>query len=291
MFLDQIVPVNSPGAGRSLDISWPDYFAVMPQNGGAVPTTRVPWGRQGANTPAAGVGNTQAQSNTGVGGTPGFFAATGTGWNGRGAIQLNPGNTFGLNTGVRLSLDAMTMFPNYGAAAVNGDRSATDDFACWRCFAIMSFPATNAYGSDLGIEWAASNVGNWQLVGGGACGFGFQQTAADTISFIRRPSIGGALTSTIVRQTSNVDLLSWNTYEVRVIGATPDHNAFLRVFINGTRVLSLDWVNDNLGAPLASNGVFGYTTGLHAFSGGVGSQGLVVNRVRFMAAPTEAALL
>lgn len=289
--IETVVSAYPPGAGRSYDVSWPDYLGVMPINGGAVGTGRVVWGRQGGNTPSAGIGNNVSQSNTGVGGTPGFFAATGTGWNGRGAIQLVPGNTFGLNAGVRCSLDAMTIFPNFGAAAVNGDISATDDFACWRCFAILSFPVTNGYGSDLGIEWTAGNVGNPQIVGGGACGFGFQQTAADTISFVRRPSIGGALTSTVVRQTSNVDLLNWNTYEIRVIGATPARNALLKVLINGQRVLTLDWVNDNLGAPLASNGLFGYVTGLMALSGGVGSQGLVVNRVRFHAAPTETALL
>jgi hypothetical protein len=290
-FIDQIVPSPTPGAGRSLDLSWPDYISVMPINGGAVGTGRVAWGRQGANTPSAAIGNNQSQSDTGVGGTHGFFAATGTGWNGRGAIQLSPGTTFGVNAGVRNSLDAMTLFPNFGAAAVNGDASATDDFACWRCFAIISFPATNFFGSDLGIEWTAANAGNPQLVGGGACGFGFQQTAIDTVSFIRRPAIAGALTTTAVRVTSQADLLNWNTYEIRVIGATPNTNAILKVLINGRRVLTLDWVTDVLGAPLASNGLFGYVTGLMAMSGGAGAQGLVVNRVRFMAGPTEASLL
>lgn len=292
MFSDQIVPSPTPGAGRSLSIYWPDYLSVMPANGAAIPIGRVAWGRQGYTTPSAGVGNNQSQSNTGVGGTPGFFSATGTGFNGRGAVQLMPGNTFGVNAGVRLSLDAMTIFPNYGAAAVNGDQSATDDFACWRCYAVMAFAGgTNGLGSDLGIEWTASNVGNPQLVGGGACGFGFQQTAVDTVSFIRRPAIAGALTTTAVRVTTAADLLSWNSYEIRIIGATPARNAVLKVLINGRSVLSLDWVTDVLGAPLASTGVYGYVTGLMALCGGAAAPGLVVNRVGFMAGPTEASLL
>lgn len=290
-FVDQIVPVSPPGAGRSLDLTWPDYIGALPANGSAIGTGRVTWGRQGANTPLAAVGNSQSQTDTGVGGTHGIFAATGTGWNGRGAVQLLPGNTFGATVGFRNTLDAMCIMPNFGAAATNGDRSASDDFACWRCFAIMSFPTVNGLGSDLGIEWSASNIGSPQISGGGAAGFGIIQTATDTISLIRRSAVAGAMTTTTIRQTSAADLVKWNTYEIRVIGATPDRNAQLKVFINGNSVLQLDWVTDNLGAPLASTGVFGYVTSLQAMSGGVGAQGLVVQRVRFMAGPTEASLL
>lgn len=290
--IETVVSAYPPGSGRSLDITWPDYLGVMPANGTAIPLNRVAWGRQGINTPSASIGNNQAQTNTGAGGTPGVFAATGAGFQGRGAVQLVPGTTAGATVGVRMSLDAMTILPNIGAAGANGDRSNTDDYACWRCFAIIAFPLNNSFGgSDLGIEWSAANVGNWQIIGGGAAGFGFQQSAAGTVNFVRRPTVGGALTSTVVRQTSAADLVKWNTYEIRVIGATPDRNAQLKVFVNGNSVLQLDWVNDNLGVPLWSTGQFGYMTSLQAYSGGVGAQGLVVQRVRFMAGPTEASLL
>lgn len=286
-FVDQIVPVSPAGAGRSLDLTWPDYLGPMPANGSAIPIGRVSLGRQGMNTPT--VSNTQSQSLTGV--ASAVSAATGTGFNGRGGVQLLPG-TGANGTGPQIQLGPMTIMPNFGAAAVNTDQSLTDDFACWRCFVIAAFGLNNSFGFDVGPQWTAANVGANGIIAG-AAGFGFCQTAAGDVSFIRRAVAGVApVTSTVILSTTANSLVLWRTYEIRIVGATPTNNAQLKVLINGNRVLTLDWVNDGIGSPLASTGVFGYITTLSALCANAGGPGgMVVQRVRFMAGPTESSLL
>lgn len=278
----------APGSARSIDIWWPGFTSVLPTNGGAVGIGIVTLGRQGQNSPT--VNNTQSQGLSGVGSS--VVAATGTGWNGRGAVRLHPG-TGGAGTGAQVTLDAMTINPNVGAAATNGDDSKTDDFACWRCFGVLSFGANNAFGAtdETGICWSAHNVGNYG-VRQGAAGWGFFQTALDEISFIRRSLPGGGvLSSVVVRKTSDVDLLKWNSYEMRLIGATPGGNARLLALINARLVASFDWVNDGLPTPQASNGTYGFVTTLLGRGPSATATGLSVNRVRFVAGPTEASLI
>lgn len=273
----------TPGAARVYDATWP---ALLTPAGGFNVAIGTPAfiTRQGAGAPAAGNSSTSAGTVVWSGNV------TPDGYRGRHGAIFRPG-VGAPGTGALQTLDAMVMLPAVGTKNYVGDASDTDDWSCWRCFAMMAIEDQPSYAADSGILWASHNVGNYDITAGFASGFGFSQTASGQMSFIRRQGVGGPFTATVVRNAG--DLGAWHSYEVRVIGAKPTTNALLKVFIDGLQVLSLDWVTDALPMPLASNGTWGYQTVLTAHGAGVGggNAGFCVNRVRFMVGPTEQSLL
>ena len=279
---------STPGAARSIDITWPGIMQVRPNNGVAV----GPIGfmtRQASELP---INNTSSQQFTGIGSTATW--GTGTGYRGRAGIVFVCGTGAG-GTGVYQTLDPMCIVPTFGDMSLQGDASGADDYACYRCQAIIAFESHSVYTSDIGIIWATAVAGGYDIQNAvvGSSGFGFCQTAADEVSFVRRSvNGGGALTKTVVRKTSVADLQKWHVYEVRVIGATATQNAKLKVLVDGALILNLDWITDNLPNPIHSNGIYGFNTVLVNHAANAGSVGqFAVNRVRFMIAQDEQSLL
>lgn len=283
MFIDTIVPAPILGAQRTLDITWPGILGLRPNNGSAVGAI-AHMTRQGAGQPLQ---NTSGVALIGAGSA--FQWGTGTGYLGRAAGVLRPGHG-APPVGMNVQLDPMVLTPTFGPSTNQNDGSQTDDWACWRCYGILSFQPQVSYAADMGMVWVCLNAGNSDLTNG-AKGFGFLQTSDTQISFSIAPALGGGIGTTSVVFTGNVQL--WNTYEIRIIGATPANNAVLKVFVNGRRVISYDWVTAGLPDPQHSNLQYGFLTMLNAHASGVGgdASGFAINKARFIVGPTEASLL
>lgn len=275
------------GAGRSLDLMWPGIMGAWGANGAAMGVAIGGRGRPDA----AAVGSS---AGTAAGG--GQIRSV-TQWNGRAALQCYPGAVGGAFSGI--SPDFMGLNPAIGAAAVNG--YAEDPYACYRLLAILSFAAGNSMLAETGWVFSAHNAGDVRIAGG-ASGFGFIQTAAGEISFTRRAGIGGAggaVTTIPVLQGTAATLQNWHLYEMRVIGATSRANAKLRAFLDGVPLnllgangsSSLDWIDDNLAIPQASNGIYGLVCSFEAWGAAAAANGLMLHRAWFQAAPNEGALL
>ncbi len=294
--IETVISTPPAGAGRSLDLMWPGLLDTLGVNGTAVSNAVNMVGRPGGVSLGA-----QFQTVSGVGSAIAY--ATGTGFNGRGAVQLIPG-TGGANTGAKVQL-TWGLNPSLGGASVNGylNSALTDPYACYRLVSLLSFGANNntAVTNETGWVYSAHNVGDHTIRPGGACGFGFIQTAADTVSFVRRAGVsgaGGVVTVVPVIQSSAAGILNWHCYEIRIIGATSAQNAQLKAFVDGQQVNlqgvngpALDWIADSLPTPLASNGVYGFQCAFHGRGPGVGASGLAIYRTFYQTAPVEAALV
>jgi hypothetical protein len=281
---------RAAGAGRTLDAVFPGND-TLGQNGAAYPLAQTARGRPGVGQIYAGYSQSQSVTGTGA-----VRYATGTGWNGRGAIQLFPGaaGTAKLATGFSVN-------PALGAAAVNS--YVSDPMSCYRLLAIMSFGAGNSVAGALETSWvwSAPAAGNTTLRGG-ASGFGFIQTAVGTVSFARRAGSGGGgglLTETPALVSDAAGILNWHAYEIRIIGATSTTNAQLKAFIDGTQVnlagvngATLDWVADGLPNALdSSGGLYGFNNWVHGNGAAAPATGLVFHRIYLQAAPDEINLL
>lgn len=282
--IETIVPAPIPGAGRMLDVTWPGILSLRPGNGTNIGALGS-FTRQGSQAP---INNTTAQSATGVASS--IQWGTGTGYFGRSACLFKPG-TGAPGLGAAQSMDPMVITPSFAPAANQSDASDTDDFRCFRLFAVMSFQPQPSYAGDTGFTCVALNAGNMDLTTS-AKGFGICQKAANQVSFIMAPALAGGLTINTPIFTGDVAV--WRTYELRVLGATPSSNAKVKVFVNGTQVVQFDWVNDGFPDPLHSNGSYGFQTYIVAHGGGVGgagAAGLALDHIRFIVGPTEASLL
>lgn len=278
-------PATYPrGSGRSYDVRWPQFNAYLSTNtvvnlGGVGCLNRM------GQFPQI---NTSTQGLTGIGAQATYFTL----YRGRQALVLRPG-TGGIGTGIYTKIDAMAMLPHVSTALEENDQSDTDDMSCWRCYAYLQFEPQPTYQvGATGIFWSAANVGSFGL-DNGAGGFGFTQTDANTIEFIRRQVTNvGVITRQVVFFDPN-GLTKWNCYEIRIIGSKAGRGQRLKAFINGVLVAEFDWTADGIGNPLHSNLEYYYATTLHArgAGGGGGNAGMGVNRVQMMTAPTEELLL
>lgn len=286
--IETVVTPPIPGAARIYDVTWPaSGLGLIPANGTNVGLPGF-IGRQNAGAPA--VGNSSSQQLSGSGATVKWATgAAGEGYIGRAAVVLRPG-TGAPGTGAVQTMDAMYITPTIGPSSGQGDNSATDDWAVWRCFAIMAFNTfQDSYAFDTGITWLCNNAATFEIGGGVCSGFGFVQKGPNLVQFVIN-QINGAANPRFTTVLATAAIGNWNTYEIRVIGATPTKNAVLKVLLNGKQVVAFDWVTDSLPTPIAGNGVYGFGTTLVAHgagpSGGAAT-GVFFNRVRFMVGPTE----
>lgn len=134
-------------------------------------------------------------------------------------------------TGLQATTGPHVMFAKYkGGAAHKGD------FANWRVKAILAFNPIG--GGDLGLALGAENIG--ALFMDSHAGFTLRPNLDGTVTFYAKKVEHGAITISDVCPIA-LNVAEWNCYEFRMLGATNDTDAQLRVIINNQEQMRYSW--------------------------------------------------
>jgi hypothetical protein len=280
--IETVVTPRSAGAGRFADVFWPGITAWLSQNTVVNPSGIPAQIRNGG----APLGNTIGQIIQGgsVGAQTEYFPL----YRGRNALVMRPG-TGPDGSGYQATFDPLSVLPVIGAKTQQLDASTTDQMLCYRAYGILQIEAPDTFSFPTGLSWSAPNAGSYNL-GDGASGFMFSITNTGVINFTRRAAIAGAVVTEAV-YTGSPTL--WNSYEIRILGATPSRNSLLKVYVNGILRKTYDWVTDNLCNCVSNVGGYQLKMSVQARGPGVNGAngGVAINRLHASWAPTEADLL
>jgi hypothetical protein len=263
-----------------IDVSWPSLiFDRKPANGASV--TAAFYGLAShRGSPLPGV-NTSANQ---IAGTGKAIWATNPLWQGRKGIYIDAGNA-----GASILIGSIEMSPNSVQMGNENDNSInSDDFRVKRFAALVAISSVGIEPTEVGIVFG-TNDSNFQIKVGNAAGFGILADNAGKLNFFRRPTVGGATATDIVRNVSMADLGNWHLWELIAYGATPTQRAKVEVYIDSVLVGTWQFGID-AGLPMAflgGDGSVGLGCALHAR--GAGSV-MVVERLRYTVGPTLASV-
>lgn len=215
---------------------------------------------------------------------------TGTGYRGRGVII----HAAGAGGSARTNLNGASIWP-YAEQGAEIDSTLSDELSFRRLIAILAFEPAGGFVNGFGLHMSAHQIGNPDIVGGGAKGFGFQKTAVGIVSLISRQAlgVGGVVThAQYAPPLGDSDLIKFNVYEAIACPARPGIDAFIKFKINGNLIASKK-VGSAADAgcpadPQHSTGSYGLIPTLMALNN---NNQLACAGLRYIVGPTEASVL
>lgn len=270
---EQIVSPTPPGAGRFRDWVWPD-----PGNLDGNPTPFV-----GDRIGATLAGSSPVATSIGFGGGTTTLSATVAGID---CAQLL--STAGAGIGYRFDSSMMAHIKT----SLNAIPFPCDDETCFRVIVNMALGLTPTPGTDYGYYLTTANT-NGRVLADAAVGFGFQIVDGNVVNFVTR---GGLGLISIALTAAPFDTTAFHAYEMRVTSATAIAQASLAILIDNVPVASVPATVTGWGpgSALPPSVLFGGTragfrVGVYNTSGII--NGLFVQKIRFMSAPTMDATL
>lgn len=270
---ETIVSPFPTGSARKRDFMLPDYRTVM--TGGAPILERDRPGGTNTQGGASSPGTTGALTMGIVGGVPCIQMTNG--------VNLNGGPVYIFDGGGRIS-----------PATTNTNikfTQNTDDFNCWRIYAVMRVTATPGNATDCGLQLIlGANAGNGVLRSS-VPGWAMQFDNTGGCSLVQHGN-SGAQTSVVLQSAAQGFVnTAWNMFEMRILGATASGSGFFKCLLNGQLKVLRSFASgpDDLPLPSSpganSNNMYVTNIQYQAQNGE-----LDVAIVRSQAAPFEAAL-
>lgn len=267
------------GSGRTLSYWWPPIEEIFDGN---QPALRMQQRPQGAP-------NTPSIVDIPYGSPPG--PQGGITWHGKRAIVLSAGATSGHWYGPTFNAGPVQIYFALERPTL-ANLAGLDEIACWRVAALLAFenppgPVPNDYGIMIGpgssIVPRGGQMGwSFGLRSTGLLGFTVRQTTSAPITYDKTYDLGAAF-----------DVTTWHRYEVRMLSATLDTEAMVKVLVDGQVLDTVFFGPGHPFPPMQEGANLGYywSVGNHGGAAFTTRMYLALGGLQIDAAATEDALL